>query len=126
MHEADQLCRDIAIVDKGLIVAQGTPQELKAQVGGTRRIVVCTQQPLNGRLAGIEHDLQAVRDVQRVQADLDDSGGSRLTVLCTDTAPTLDATLSLLRQTGAGISQVHVIEPTLEDVFLSVAGRSFE
>jgi ABC-2 type transport system ATP-binding protein len=126
MHEADQLCAEIAIVDRGLIVAQGTPDELKARVGGNRRVVISTQAPLNGRLAGVEAGLNALTDVQRVVTDLDDAGGSRLTVLCTETPRALDTALALLRTTDAVITQVQVIEPTLEDVFLSVAGRSFE
>ncbi len=126
MHEADQLCSEIAIVDQGLIVAQGTPDELKARVGGNRRVVISTQAPLNGRLAGVEAGLNALVDVQRVITDLDDVGGSRLTVLCTETPRALDTALALLRATDAVITQVQVVEPTLEDVFLSVAGKSFE
>lgn len=49
MHEADQLCREIAIVDHGRIVAQGTPAELKAHVADERRVIVATEQALNGR-----------------------------------------------------------------------------
>jgi ABC-2 type transport system ATP-binding protein len=126
MHEADQLCREIAIVDRGLIVAQGTPQELKERVGGSRRVVISTQQPLNGQLPDVERELNGLAGVQGVISDLDDAGGGRLTLLCTETAQALDSALALLRQTHAVISQVQVIEPTLEDVFLSVAGRSFE
>ncbi len=51
-------------------------------------------------------------------------GGEELTVLCADTASTLDATLAVLRDRGASVSGVRVIEPTLEDVFLSIAGRT--
>src|SRR5205807_1309259 len=63
MNEADQLCREIAIVDRGLIVAQGTPDELKARVGGARRVVVTTRDPLNGRSADVEAGLRDLSTV---------------------------------------------------------------
>jgi ABC-2 type transport system ATP-binding protein len=126
MNEADQLCREIAIVDKGLIVAQGSPEDLKARVGGARRIVVTTHDPLNGRANEIEGSLRALPTVRSIDTEITESGGSQVTVLCDDTAQTLDETLALLRRSRASIGGVRVIEPTLEDAFLSVTGRSFE
>ncbi len=49
-----------------------------------------------------------------------------MTIRCADTAVTLDATLALLRGRGVAISGIRVIEPTLEDAFMGIAGRSFE
>jgi ABC-2 type transport system ATP-binding protein len=126
MHEADQLCREIAIVDHGRIVAQGTPAELKARVAGERRIVVATPQALNGHAAAIERQLAALPGVRGVSQELTDAGGTELTILCADTAVTLDETLATLRGHGAAVSGVRVVEPTLEDAFLAIAGREFE
>jgi ABC-2 type transport system ATP-binding protein len=126
MNEADQLCREIAIIDRGLIVAQGTPDQLKARVGGARRIVVTTHQPLNGRVRELETELRRLPTVRNFSSEVTETGGSEVTVLCNDTAQTLDETLALLRQTDASIDSVRVIEPTLEDAFLAVTGRSFE
>jgi ABC-2 type transport system ATP-binding protein len=126
MHEADQLCREIAIVDHGLIVAQGTPQELKARVASERRIVVATHRALNGAFAGMREQLTRLTSVRGVSHAITDAGGSELTILCTDTATTLDETLVALRGCGVSVSGVQVVEPTLEDAFLAIAGRSFE
>jgi ABC-2 type transport system ATP-binding protein len=126
MNEADQLCREIAIVDHGRIVAQGTPEELKARVAGERRIIVSTPRALNGHVAAIDTHLSALREVRGVRHALTVAGGSELTILCTDTARTLDATLAALRGYGAAPDGVRVVEPTLEDAFLAIAGRSFE
>jgi ABC-2 type transport system ATP-binding protein len=126
MHEADQLCREIAIVDHGLIVAQGTPPELKARVASERRIIVATHRALNGAFAGMREQLVRLAGVRGVNHALTDAGGSELTILCTDTAATLDETLVALRNCGAVVSGVQVVEPTLEDAFLAIAGRSFE
>jgi len=126
MAEADALCAEIAIVDKGLIVAQGTPLELKARVAGARRIVVSTAEPLDGLAAQIRDRLvvlPGVRDV-RTCAGLD--GSPQWTLLCSDTAVTLDETLAVMRSFHVPVQALQVIEPTLEDAFLAVAGRSFE
>lgn len=55
-----------------------------------------------------------------------EEGGLEWTVLCGETASTLDGTLGVLRRYGTPVSAVRVIEPTLDDVFLDVTGRSFE
>jgi ABC-2 type transport system ATP-binding protein len=122
MHEADQLCREIAIVNRGLIVAQGSPAELKERVRGERRVVVTTPRGLNGRSAEFTDSLRALDGVRAVLHADSPSGGAEFTILCADTARTLDETLALLRGAGAAIDGVRVIEPTLEDAFLALAG----
>jgi ABC-2 type transport system ATP-binding protein len=122
MHEADQLCREIAIVNRGLIVAQGTPAELKERVRGERRVVVTTPRGLNGRSDEFTENLRALAGVRAVQHADCASGGAEFTILCADTARTLDETLALLRGFGAAVEGVRVIEPTLEDAFLALAG----
>ncbi len=126
MHEADQLCREIAIVDHGLIVAQGTPTELKALVAGERRVIVTTARGLNGQAAIINEQLTILPGVRDVSHQTNAEGGSELTILCADTATTLDEALAALRGHGATVSGVRVVEPTLEDAFLAIAGRTFE
>jgi ABC-2 type transport system ATP-binding protein len=126
MAEADALCREIAIVDKGLIVAQGSPEELKTRVAEVRRIVVSSVGSPDGRLGAIETRLDGLNAVRHVSRARREDGSVEWTLLCSDTAVTLDETLAVLRSHGTPISAVRVIEPSLEDVFLSIAGRSFE
>jgi ABC-2 type transport system ATP-binding protein len=122
MYEADQLCREIAIVDHGRIVAQGTPNELKAHVADGRRVVVATRQPLNGLAGDITSRLRLVPTVRAVDEALTESGGSELTIFCNDTAQALDDTLAIVRGYGVSVDGVRVLEPTLEDAFLAIAG----
>jgi ABC-2 type transport system ATP-binding protein len=122
MHEADQLCSDIAIVDHGRIVAQGTPTQLKELVREGRRVVISTRQPLNGHYGEIAARLSLITTVQAVQQNLTSDGGSELTILCNDTANALDEALAIVRGVGASVSGVRVLEPTLEDAFLTIAG----
>jgi ABC-2 type transport system ATP-binding protein len=125
MHEADDLCREIAIVDGGRIVAQGSPAALKGRVAGERRIVVSLPQPLAAP-AIADLGLPLLPGVREVAHAATAEGGTALTIRCADTATTLDATLATLRGIGAPIAGVRVIEPTLEDAFLAIAGRTFE
>jgi ABC-2 type transport system ATP-binding protein len=122
MHEADQLCREIAIVDHGRIVAQGTPDELKSSVSEGRRVVISTHQPLNGHYGEVAARLSLIATVRAVQQDLTSDGGSELTILCNDTANALDEALAIVRGIGASVNGVRVVEPTLEDAFLAIAG----
>lgn len=126
MHEADQLCREIAIVDQGRIVAQGSPRQLKAHVASERRVVVTTRATLDAHTSIVESQLSHLPGVRGVTSAFSKEGGSELTILCADTAATLDETLAILRGFGAAVSAVRVVEPTLEDAFLAIAGRGFE
>jgi ABC-2 type transport system ATP-binding protein len=128
MHEADQLCGEVAIIDRGRIVAQGTPDELKARVAEHRRVVVSTEAALDGHFVSLEEELKAVTGVRGVEQRLTVRGGSDLTVFCagrSDVPGVLDAVLTALRGRPVAVSAVRVLEPTLEDAFLTIAGHSF-
>jgi ABC-2 type transport system ATP-binding protein len=126
MWEADQLSAEIAIVDRGRIVAQGTPDELKALVEEGRRVVVTANRSLNGRLADVEMRISRLAGVRAVHEALTPAGASELTIMCADTARTLDDTLGIVRHCGASISAVKVLEPTLEDAFLAITGGTLQ
>ena len=125
MHEADDLCREIAIVDGGRIVAQGSPAALKGRVAGERRIIVSLPGALTAA-AIAELGLSLLPGVRDVTGTATIEGGTALALRCADTAATLDGTLATLRAVGLPIDGVRVVEPTLEDAFLAIAGRTFE
>ncbi|MDP9317724.1 MAG: ABC transporter ATP-binding protein [Actinomycetota bacterium] len=124
MHEADVLCSRLAIVDKGVIVAEGTPEELKAGAPMARQVVIRLSAPLEeGRAQLVLH----LADLPSVAQVTDDPGSDDTLVLrCTDTTATLDQSLALLRQIGAGVRAIDVREPSLEDAFLGATGREFD
>jgi ABC-2 type transport system ATP-binding protein len=124
MFEADALCEEIAIVDSGSIVAQGTPSQLKALVADSRRIVI-EAGSMNGDLPTVRTEILDIPGVTAVQCDLSDAG-SLLTLLCDNTTVALDGSLATLRARQVNVTSVRVIEPTLEDAFLSIAGRTYE
>jgi ABC-2 type transport system ATP-binding protein len=124
MHEADILCSQLAIVDKGIIVAEGTPEQLKAGAPVARQVVIRLAAPIeDGRAQLVLHlaDLPSVAQVTDDPANPD-----ALVLRCTDTTATLDQSLALLRQVGAGVRAIDVREPSLEDAFLGATGREFD
>jgi ABC-2 type transport system ATP-binding protein len=113
MFEADALCDRIAVIAKGLIVGEGTPRELKAQVaeGSVVEIEVYgIPDETVTRLRGIE-GVRAVGVEEREQAQL----------LVVQTAPGLELTTVLLGHLdGASVGRVSSREPTLEDAYVAL------
>ncbi|HKN76390.1 MAG TPA: ATP-binding cassette domain-containing protein [Candidatus Acidoferrum sp.] len=116
MEEADALCQRLAIVDHGRIIALGTPTELKASVPGGYLVRVRFGQHSPDLLERLKA-LSGVREVRATEnngADLyADRGGS----LVSDVA-------NLAVAANAELCDVHISEPSLENLFLHHTGRS--
>src|SRR5271165_6566389 len=116
MEEADALCQRLAIVDHGRIIALGTPTELKASVPGGYLVRVRFGQSSPDLLERLKA-LSGVREVRATEnngADLyADRGGS----LVSDVA-------NLAVAANAELCDVHISEPSLENLFLHHTGRS--
>ena len=115
MDEADSLCRRIAIVDHGKVIAIGTPAELKASIPGgfLLRIKFTRSTP------GITARLQVIPGVSEVKltgesADIYADRGGQLV------GPIVAAATA----EGVELSDVHILEPSLENLFLHHTGRS--
>jgi ABC-2 type transport system ATP-binding protein len=116
MEEADALCQRLAIVDHGRMIAQGTPQELKASIPGgfLLRLRFGNQtQDLLQRLQSLA-GVREVRAADSTGVDVyADRGGSLIPEIA-----------SLAVSAGAELSDVHISEPSLENLFLHHTGRS--
>lgn len=117
MEEADALCQHLAIIDHGRIIAQGTPHELKASVpGGFLLRLRFTRHPAPpllerlGTLAGVTE----VRSSGDSAVDLYAGRGGSLIPEIVNAAAGL----------GTEVSDVHISEPSLENLFLHHTGRS--
>ncbi len=119
LEEADELADTIAVVDHGRIIARGTADELKAQVGGERIEVVVRHKADIGRAGEIlvrdtQHELTVDEHTRRLTVP-SEGGAGRLVVIARDL---LDAQID--------IDDIGLRRPTLDDVFLSLTGRSAE
>jgi len=115
MEEAERLCDRVAIIDEGVIQAEGTRRELVAMVGETDRVSISADGDLEAAASSIAQ-VEGVRDA--VISD------HNLEVLANDASPILPELLARVSQAGAGIHGVDVIEPNLETVFLHLTGKA--
>ena len=115
MEEADALCHRLAIIDHGRNIALGTPAELKASVPGgfLLRLRFGTHSPA---LVEQLKTLAGVREVRDGDTNTDvyaDRGGSLISEIA-----------NLAATTSVELSDVHISEPSLENLFLHHTGRS--
>jgi ABC-2 type transport system ATP-binding protein len=119
LEEADRLARRMAIVDRGRVVAQGSPEELKSELHGDAVHIELDAIETNGRVTAALADLNYVRDV------VVDHG--RLLHARTDNgARAVPVMLQALEAHGVPVVSVTVARPSLDDVYLKYTGRRFE
>ncbi|MEJ7839629.1 MAG: ABC transporter ATP-binding protein, partial [Thermomicrobiales bacterium] len=127
MHEADVLCRELAILDRGEIVAMGSPAQLKNSIDAQRGIrLTLNETLLDADRQGAMVRLWDLPTVSRVVPSIDDAGTTVFTLRCEDSSVALDGALALLRPLGLSVRSIDIREPTLEDVFLQSTGRQFD
>ncbi|MFE6196577.1 ATP-binding cassette domain-containing protein [Streptomyces sp. NPDC057838] len=119
LEEADHLAHDIAVVDHGKVIAQGTSDQLKARTGGERvEVVVHAREHIRtaaGVLTGFGKGEVTVEDHMR-----------KLTVPVTGGAKLLAEVIRELDARGIEIDDIGLRRPTLDDVFLSLTGHVAE
>ena len=116
MDEADVLCDRILVIDDGTIVAQGTPDELKRRVAGDSVILSFEQQRSTVVVAEL---------VSRLDGATDPSiEGNEVRFQVPDGASALPVLLRAMVEHDLDAAGVEVRRPTLDDVFLTMTGRS--
>jgi ABC-2 type transport system ATP-binding protein len=127
MVEAEQLCDRIAIVDRGMILALGTPEELRRRVQAESIFrIELDRLPPNGGMAALA-DLPGV--LSAVCADdeaADPAGTDRVALkvaLADDSA--LTSVVTAVAERGSHLVGLAKSEPSLEDVFVELVGRGF-
>ena len=112
LEEADELADRIAIIDEGLVVAEGTSDELKASIGGD----VITLSFNSEREVTLAKEL--------FPESLQEKNELRITV--EDGASKIPSYINELTMNNIDVSSVAASKPTLDDVFLNVTGYRLE
>lgn len=117
LEEADRLADDIAVIDGGTVIAEGTADQLKAQVGG-HRVVVTLVDAADGDAATTALRRYGVGDVEV-------SGDGRTYAIAVEAGPAaLQRVLADLGEAGIDLHDAGMRRPTLDDVFLRLTGHA--
>jgi ABC-2 type transport system ATP-binding protein len=119
LEEADRLCDDIVVMDRGRAIAQGTPEHLKRQVGGERLNVVVEQR------SEVPAAADVLKSVGTEEPEIDDEAHRVSVPVSGGTAALVEA---VRRLDAAGITpeELDIRKPTLDDVFLKLTGQRAE
>ena len=118
LEEADQLADEIAVIDTGKVIARGTSDALKKQVGGERLEVVVESQH-------VAKTMQIVEAISGVKPALDE-GLRQISAPVSTGSQALFEVLKSLDSNGIHALDVGLKRPSLDDVFLSLTGHSAE
>jgi ABC-2 type transport system ATP-binding protein len=116
LEEADRLASRLVIVDRGRVVAEGGPEELKSELKGDT-VQVELVEPRNGAVAAA---LEPVSGVSELSVD-----GRVLRARADDGAAAIPPLITALEQRGLRVVSATIARPSLDDVYLRHAGRSF-
>jgi len=115
MEEADYLCGRVAIMDKGKVIALDSPARLKRSIGKLE-IIEMKAKGVSGNLPAELRKLKGVKKVART------SEGLRVLTPVADEVVARVVTLASFA--GVRIDSLNVIQPTLEDVFIKLTGKT--
>ena len=116
LEEADQLAKKIAVIDKGKVIAQGSADELKTQVGGERIEVVVSSSQTQAAAQALQSMSSGKVVVEGDHVQVPVSGGG---VKVVEAVRALDIA-------KIEIKEIQLRRPTLDDVFLSLTGHHAE
>lgn len=119
MSEADQLCERVAIIDRGEIIALGSPAELKASVPQESVVDVEGIIPESARRRIVE-----IPGIKSAVVKEETNGKTKLGVICDNSRKMLPSLIQVLVDERATIEYISPQDVTLEDVFISKTGRS--
>jgi len=120
LEEADRLAAELAIVDNGRIVTQGTPDDLKSDLRGDTVQVELVESPNRDAV----HAVRAISQVAGVGELAFE--GRVLRARAANGAAAIPSVITALERSGLTVASATIARPSLDDVYLRHTGRSFE
>jgi ABC-2 type transport system ATP-binding protein len=121
MEEADLLCDRIAIIDGGKIIALDTPENLKKSIQEIKMIKV----ELNLMKDSLIEGIKKIQGVENVLSEYNsEKRNYNLTIHHTDGTSMIQRIIDVIAQSKLQILNINVVEPSLEDVFIHLTGKS--
>ena len=117
IEEADRLAHRVGIIDHGRLIALDSPEALKNSVEGTRALQV---KILNG--VDQQHWIPIIKEAEGVDNVVLAEG--KIRVLSKDMTQIIPSVVNLVTKNGGKIEDISVAEPSLEDAFISLTGKS--
>lgn len=115
LQEADELADRVAVIDRGIVAAEGTVDELKASIGRSS-LQLRIEDPLE-----IEAARHTVERVLNTKSNVSAEGGKIIAPLAD--ADRVTDLLFALRESGIHLTELSVQKPTLDEVFLTITGH---
>jgi ABC-2 type transport system ATP-binding protein len=119
LEEADQLADQIAVIDQGRVIASGTSDELKVQVGGERLDVSFTQ------ASSLDAAIRTLKPYSQGEAQIE-AERRHVVIPVTNGARLLANIVRDLDEAGVQLEDIALRRPTLDDVFLTLTGHAAE
>jgi ABC-2 type transport system ATP-binding protein len=121
MEEADFLCDRIAIIDGGKIIALDTPENLKRSINEVKSIKI----ELTKADEKLTNEIKAMESIQKVINDYNsEKRNYTLTIHHTNGNTIIQKLLDCISKNKSQILNINVLEPSLEDVFIHLTGKS--
>jgi ABC-2 type transport system ATP-binding protein len=115
LEEADRLCRRLAVIDRGKLVASGTPADLKASIGGDMITMNLKDVSLRPKAKEVLKAIPGIMDA------VDSDGG--IVAYAKSAGQIIAGVITTLDRNGIQLSFLGLSTPTLDDVFLRETGR---
>ena len=117
LDEADKYADQIVIMEKGKLIAKGSPEELKNELDGDS-IVLSLAQSISEEIIQELNNLPEVNQAGCI--------GKQLLITSTETAKALPQIMNLLQSYDCAFEKIAISKPSLDEVYLKLAGKQFE